>query len=93
MYMSTFSFIASLGNLAFGLFGVMVFLIVQISFSTLNLFIYIFYSTSLMPCGKFGSPYLGQTTTAARAALPIPNSACGIFVCPNGGMAANAWDL
>ena len=40
-------------------------------------------STSLIPCGKFGWPYLGKATTAARAALPIPNSACGIFVCPN----------
>ena len=46
-----------------------------------------------MPCGKFGSPYLGQTTTAARAALPLPNSACGIFLCPDKGMAADAWDL
>ena len=49
--------------------------------------------TSYIPCWKFGSPYLGKPTAAARAALPIPNSACGIFVCPNEGMAANAWDL
>ena len=44
----------------------------------------LFYSsTSFIPCGKFGSPYLRKATSAARAALPIPNSACGIFVCPN----------
>ena len=50
--------------------------------------------TSLIPCGKFGSPYLGKVpTAAARASLPIDNSACGIFVCSNEGMAANAWDL
>ena len=59
----------------------------------LHLFIYLFI-TSFIPCGKFGLPYLGKATTAAaRAALPIPNSACGIFVCPNKGMAADAWDL
>ena len=45
--------------------------------------------SSLIPCGKFGSPYLGKATAAARAALPIPNSACGIFVCPNKVTAAN----
>ena len=27
----------------------------------------------IVPCGKFGSLYLGMTTAAARAALPIPN--------------------
>ena len=43
--------------------------------------------------GKFGSPYLAKATTATSAALPFPNSACGIFVCPNEGMAANVWDL
>ena len=26
--------------------------------------------------GKFGSPYLGMPTAAARAALPSPTSAC-----------------
>ena len=31
--------------------------------------------------------------TWVRAALPIPNSACGIFVSPNKGMAASAWGL
>ena len=47
--------------------------------------------TSLIPCGKFGSPYLGKAKVAARAALPIPDSACGM--CQDEGMAANAWDL
>ena len=51
------------------------------------------FSTSFIPCGKVGSPYADKATAAARAALPIPNSACGIFVCPNKGMAASAWDL
>ena len=48
---------------------------------------------SLIPCGKFESPFLGKATAAARAALPVPNSACGIFVSPNKGMASSAWDL
>ena len=34
----------------------------------------------MIPCGKFGSPYLGKTATAARAALPVPASVlCSIF--------------
>ena len=41
----------------------------------------------------FGSPNLGKATAAARAALPIPISMCSIFVCPNNGMAASAWDF
>ena len=36
---------------------------------------------------------MGKATAAARAALPFPNSAYGIFVCPNKGMAAIARDL
>ena len=51
------------------------------------------FSTSLTPCRKFGLPYLGKATATARAALPIANSACGSFVCPNKGVAASAWDL
>ena len=39
------------------------------------------------------SPYLGKTTAAARAVLPILTSVYSIFVCPNNGIAANAWDL
>ena len=52
-----------------------------------------FFFTSFIACRKFGLPYLGKATAAARAALPIPNSASGIFLCPKEGMAANAWDL
>ena len=37
--------------------------------------------------------YLGKATAAATAALSIPNSACGIFMCPNNGMTANVRDL
>ena len=51
----------------------------------------LFFSTSFIPCGKLGSPYLGKATAAARAALPVPNSARGIFVCPNKGMVAIFW--
>ena len=51
------------------------------------------FSTSLIPWGKFRSPYLGKATAAARAALPIPNSACSIFMRPSKGMVANALDL
>ena len=40
-----------------------------------------------------GYSSLGKSTAAARAALPIPNGACGIFVCPNKRMATNAWDF
>ena len=36
---------------------------------------------------------LGKATAAARAALPVPTCACGIFVCPNKGTAAHAWDF
>ena len=50
-------------------------------------------STSLVPCSKFGLPYLGKATANTRAALPIPNSACGIFVYPSKSMAASTWDL
>ena len=31
--------------------------------------------------GKFGPPYLGKTTAAARAALSIPTSARWVFSC------------
>ena len=39
------------------------------------------FTTSFIPYRKFGLPNLGKATTAARATLPIPNSAWGIFVC------------
>ena len=52
----------------------------------------IFY-TSFIPCKKFRLPYLSQAKAAATAVLPVPNGACGIFVCPNKGMATNAWDF
>ena len=38
----------------------------------------------MIPCGKFGLPYLGKAAAAARAALPISTSVRTIFVCPNG---------
>ena len=47
-------------------------------------------STSWILCGKFRLPYLDIATAAVRVALPIPNGVCGIFVCPNKGMAADA---
>ena len=59
----------------------------------LRLFHLFYFITSFIPCAKFWSPYLAKATAAARAALPIPNSACRIFVCPNEGMVASAWDL
>ena len=40
--------------------------------------------------GNFGLPYLGKATAPTRAVLPVPNSACGIFVSPNKGTAASA---
>ena len=51
------------------------------------------FNTSLIFCGKFGSPYLGKVTAAARAALPISISVRSIFVCPNNGMATSVWDF
>ena len=54
---------------------------------------YKLFSTSFIPCGNFGSPYLGKATAAAGAALSIPNDACGIFEFSNKGIAASAWDL
>ena len=57
-------------------------------------FIFFYFSTLSIPSGKFGSPYLGRATEAVKTStLTIPNSACGLFVCPNKGMAANAWDV
>ena len=32
-----------------------------------------------IPFGKFGPPYLGKATAAARVALPSPTSACWVF--------------
>ena len=51
------------------------------------------FSTSLISYRKFGSLDFGKATAAPSTALPIPNSACGVFVCPNKATAANAWDL
>ena len=56
------------------------------------LFFLFFFSTSSIPCRKFGSPYLGNALAASRATLPTPNKVCFTFVCPNKGMAPNAWD-
>ena len=35
----------------------------------------------VIPFGKFGPPYLGKATAAARAALPSPTSAYWVFSC------------
>ena len=65
-----------------------------ISVSYVNVVV-VFWPLHLSRAGILGSFtwVLGQATAAARAALPIPNSACGIFVCPNKAMTADAWDL
>ena len=47
-------------------------------FYLFHYFIYAFIFSTL-----FGSPYLGKATAAGRAALPISNSGCSIFVCLN----------
>ena len=60
---------------------------------TVPQFCFLFHSTSFIPCGKFWLSYLDKATAATRAAPPIPNSACDIFVCWNKGVAANAWKL
>ena len=46
-----------------------------------SLFCFCFYTSYLiLPCKKFGSPYLGKASTAAaRAALPIHTSVCVYF--------------
>ena len=36
---------------------------------------------------------MGKAIAAARAVLPIPNNACGIFMCQNKDMSANDWDF
>ena len=38
-------------------------------------------------------PFWNHSIAAARAVLPIPNSACSVFMCPNKDTAANALDL
>ena len=48
------------------------------------------FNTLLIPFGKFGPPYLGGATAAARAALPSPTSALRVLSCsrntPNSDM-------
>ena len=39
------------------------------------------FSPSLTLCRKFGSSYIRKTTTATRAALPIPASVSSFFSC------------
>ena len=56
-------------------------------FALLNfvfIFIYLlllFFMHFIIPFGKFGTPYPGKATAAARAALPDPTSACWVFSC------------
>ena len=44
----------------------------------------------IIPFGKFGPPYLGKVTVAARVAQPSPTCACWVFLCfrnpPNSDM-------
>ena len=49
------------------------------------------YKNIKIPCGKFGSPYLGKATAAARAVVPIPTGVCSIFECPNSGVTTSVW--
>ena len=45
-----------------------------------SVFISVFYFIHfIIPFGKFGPHYLGKATIAARAALPSPTSARGVF--------------
>ena len=44
-----------------------------------GVFLFLFFNTALIPCGKFGSP-LGKVTAATRTALPSPTSACWVFL-------------
>ena len=48
-----------------------------------------YFNSSLIPCQKFGSPYLGKAAAAVRAVLPILTRVCSIFMCPHNGMAAS----
>ena len=41
--------------------------------------------------GKFGLHDLGEATSATRATLHVPASACSIFMCPDNGIAASVW--
>ena len=45
----------------------------------LSLLFFFFLCALHLPSGKFGLSYLGKATAAARAALPIANSVCGIL--------------
>ena len=42
---------------------------------------FFFFNTSFIPCRKFGSPYLGKTTAAARAELPKFLTVRVVFSC------------
>ena len=50
-------------------------------YSVLLLFFYFFFIHFIIHFRQFGPPYLGKTTAAARASLPSPTSACGVFSC------------
>lgn len=51
------------------------------------------FHTSLILCGKYGSPYLAKANAATRAMLPTPYGVCSIFVCLSNGVAASVVDL
>ena len=46
----------------------------------------------IVPCIKFRSPFLGKAQQLHEQ-LHTHISVCSIFVCPNNGMAANAWNV
>ena len=48
-------------------------------YSALNCFI----QNLIVPCGKFGSPYLGKAQQPEEQRYPFLSGVCSIFVCPS----------
>ena len=46
-----------------------------------------------VPCGNFGSPYLGKAQQLQEQRCSIPISVSSIFTCLNNAMATSVWDF
>ena len=61
--------------------------------ANLILFFSFLFSSSFIPCGKFGSSYPSKAIAQPQEQrYPFLYNACNVFVCLNKCMAASAWD-
>ena len=54
---------------------------------TRGLLFFLFLNYCFVPCGKFGSPYLGKAQSAQEQRYPFLSVCAAMFVCPNNGIA------